>query len=68
VFILREKHKGFEPKLLSGKTSRETRALKQKGANKNDFNSRKGKTSRSSLRKGERQGKDTDLGIHKKYI
>jgi hypothetical protein len=54
VFILREEQKGFESKLLSGKTSRETRELEQKGANKNDFNSRKGKTSRFGLQKGER--------------
>jgi hypothetical protein len=34
VFILREKHKGFEPKILWGKTSRGTRAFKQKGQTK----------------------------------
>jgi hypothetical protein len=50
-----EKQKGFEPKLLSGKTSRETRLLKTKrGKQKTDFNSRKGKTLRLGLREGER--------------
>jgi hypothetical protein len=34
VFILREKQKGFGLRLLSVKTSRETRSLKQKGENK----------------------------------
>jgi hypothetical protein len=56
VFILWKKQKGFEPKLLSGKTSRETRLLKtRKGKQKSEINSRKGKTLRLGLQEGERE-------------
>jgi hypothetical protein len=55
VFLLRKKQKGFEPKLLSGKTSRETRLLKtRRGKQKTKINSREGKNLRLGLREGER--------------